>query len=81
MALEVSFGDLGREVGFGGAASQPLRGPIADFCARFPNSPVCALEGGHNPNDNGSRGGDNNRGGHDQDQNDPRGGGDFDFVS
>ena len=37
-------------------------GVIGDYCARFPQHPVCTLNGGHNPNDNGSAGGDLNRG-------------------
>ncbi len=39
-------------------------GTIAEFCAKVPQHPVCVLGAGHNPNDNGPRGGDLNRGDH-----------------
>jgi hypothetical protein len=40
-------------------------GPIADFCSKFPQHPVCDVQGrGNNPNDNGPLGGDLNRGHH-----------------
>ncbi|MFM9108289.1 MAG: hypothetical protein ACKOWF_16495 [Chloroflexota bacterium] len=47
---------------------------IAEFCANVPQHPVCRLDGGHNPNDNGPRGGDLNPGHHDGGQG---GGGDL----
>lgn len=49
---------------------------IAEFCANVPQHPVCRLDGGHNPNDNGPAGGDLNRG-HGGDGHHGNGGGDL----